>query len=365
MQENKNVRHHFLLPLLKRQLKKPGIYVIAMLCLLFLYIFDQVVFPSASQLKYGVVVKDSANGERLLEVLEAQDEIYEVIECPDRETLCQQVAAGKLDCGFLVDERLDQVKDLGHMEGIADYICSTATKKGLLLQEKVFAGMLQIISYNLLDTMSKDGSVYAEASPELTEELLQYYDYYLEGNNTLQLYVEDVQVPDSTANKVMEEWRLSSKVPDATRLGMCGILIFTCALIFARNRFSHESKKILNALRGEERVRWRLLEILIPVTILSAVIAFAYLLLQNVVDAKEVLSSGLTLRSVATLLIFGVVCALWAAAYSCLFPREEIYLFTVPVIVMVGIVMCPAIIKLGGILPVVDVFKWIFPVSYL
>ena len=77
------------------------------------------------------------------------------------------------------------------------------------------------------------------------------------------------------------------------------------------------------------------------------------------------LTIALGLRAAAILLLYGVVCTLWAYVYSRLFPREEIYLFTIPVVVILAVVTSPAILDLGGVVPAAGVLKWFFPVSYL
>ena len=365
MNTNHKARHHFFLPLLKRQLKKPGLYLIALLCLLFLYIFDQVVFPSVSQQKYGVVTAEAECEDQLMAILKAQDGVYQVVNYPDRATLEKEVIAGHVDCGFVLDGRIDKVMDLNHMDGLADYISSTATLKGTVLQEKVFAAILQVVSARILEDLTRGKKVYEEESDELTAEVMDYYKYYLDGNETLQIDLEIVQVPEGMADKVARTFRVSDTLPDARRFALCGILIFACALIFARNKFSTESKSIFGALRGAERTRWRFLEIVNPVLIISLGVAAAYLILQLTGGENGKLSVKTGLMTTGILILFGIICAAWAGLYSCIFLREEIYLFTVPVVVILSVVTCPAIINLGGLVPVLGVLKWIFPATYL
>ena len=147
MKPNRKVRHHFFLALLKRQLKKPGFYLIVLLCLFFLYVFVQVVFPSVARQEFGGYIGDTRNKEQLRAVLKEQEGA--------------------------------EVTSLEHMNGIADYICSTSTLKGELLKEKVFAAILQVVSGNLLAEMGRNGTVYEEQGEEIAEELEKYYQYYL------------------------------------------------------------------------------------------------------------------------------------------------------------------------------------------
>ena len=127
MKPNRKVRHHFFLALLKRQLKKPGFYLIVLLCLFFLYVFVQVVFPSVERQEFGVYIGDTRNKEQLRAVLKEQEGAFRMVEYPDRESLEEDVTSGKADCGFVLDSRIDEVTSLEHMNGIADYICSTST----------------------------------------------------------------------------------------------------------------------------------------------------------------------------------------------------------------------------------------------
>ena len=364
MKPNRKVRHHFFLALLKRQLKKPGFYLIVLLCLFFLYVFVQVVFPSVARQEFGVYIGDTRNKEQLRAVLKEQEGAFRMVEYPDRESLEADVTSGKADCGFVLDSRIDEVNSLEHMNGIADYICSTSTLKGELLKEKVFAAILQVVSGNLLAEMGRNGTVYEEQSEEIAEELEKYYQYYLDGNYTIQVQMETVEVPESSAEKAVRNFRLSSRISESRSFVLCGILIFACALIFARNRFSKESRNVYDALRGGERHRWRFLELLIPVFLITMVMTAAFLVLQ-IMQRDQDLTIALGLRAAAILLLYGVVCTLWAYVYSRLFPREEIYLFTIPVVVILAVVTSPAILDLGGVVPAAGVLKWFFPVSYL
>ena len=364
MDGNRNVRHHFFLPLLKRQLKKPGFYLIALLCLFFLYVFVEVVFPSVSRQEYGVFIGDTVHGEQLKAVLKGQEDAFRMIEYTDRKSLEEDVTSGKVDCGFVLDSRIDGVSSLNQMEGIADYICSTSTLKGELLKEKGFSAILQVVSGNVLSEIGRSGTVYEEQGEEISEELLEYYRFYLEGNYTIQIAMETVELPQSAAEKAVRDFRGSSRLSDSRSFVLCGILIFACALIFARNRFSQESRNVYSALRGGERHRWRFLELLIPVLLITLVMSAAFVVLQ-LIRGEESFTMAQGLQAAGILLLCGIACTGWGYVYSRLFPREEIYLFTVPVIVILAIVTCPAILDLEGIIPAAGVIKWIFPVSYL
>ena len=364
MKPNRKVRHHFFLALLKRQLKKPGFYLIVLLCLFFLYVFVQVVFPSVERQEFGVCIGDTRNKEQLRAVLKEQEGAFRMVEYPDRASLEADVTSGKADCGFVLDSRIDEVTSLEHMNGIADYICSTSTLKGELLKEKVFAAILQVVSGNLLAEMGRNGTVYKEQGEEIAAELNKYYQYYLDGNYTIQVEMETVEVPESKAEKAVRNFRLSSRLSESRSFVLCGILIFACALIFARNRFSKESRNVYDALRGGERHRWRFLELLIPVFLITIVMTAAFLVLQ-IMQSDQELTISLGLRAAGILLLYGVVCTLWTYVYSRLFPREEIYLFTIPVVVILAVVTSPAILDLGGVVPAAGVLKRFFPVSYL
>ena len=94
MKPNRKVRHHFFLALLKRQLKKPGFYLIVLLCLFFLYVFVQVVFPSVERQEFGVYIGDTRNKEQLRAVLKEQEGAFRMVEYPDREESGLRICAG-------------------------------------------------------------------------------------------------------------------------------------------------------------------------------------------------------------------------------------------------------------------------------
>lgn len=178
--------------LVKKQLKSPRIYCLMGLCLLFLLVFQNIVFPASYRMEYGIFLDGAECGQDVLDRL-AKDDLYRYVLVDSREALMDEVRAGRLDCGFVLDKRLDEVETLADLDKRIDYICSTSTTKGSILKEKVFAAYLMSAAKLMLAAYSRDGKTFAQESEELTRDITGLFTGYLERGETLQVIFETVE----------------------------------------------------------------------------------------------------------------------------------------------------------------------------
>ena len=342
--------------LLKRQLKKPGIYLLAACFVFLLYLFQNIVFPSFESRSAGIVTDESENGSTILAYLQKTEGPYAFVQIKDREELIEEVSAGRLDCGFVIRASLDEVRSLSGINQVAEYYASPSTIRGAVLKEKVFSAILRQVAEQVLTGISESGDVFAEKGGPVTRDLLASYRGFLESDSTLQVVFETVDVGGRTQETG------DGSTPAVRYYALLCTLLFAAAILFGRSRFQEETRVIGGALRGSERFLWRFLLVLVPmlpITLVLYAMWAQYLL-------KEGLSSGRVLLSTfAALLLYALFCSLWTCLYTKLFRKEAFYLVSVPCVLLLAITSCGAFIKATSFLPVLGVLKWLFPVSYM
>ena len=344
--------------LLKKQLRRPAIYVLSALCVLLLVVFHNVVFPSVAQMSYGVYNDDALCGEDIIRTLENADDPYELVRYQSREALTEDVRAGRVDCGFVLDHRLDLVTSLSNLTGIVDYICSTATTKGALLREKVLSSVFRSISGQVLAFLTTNGLTFAQESEALTADMMAAYQRYLDSADTLQLLFETVDT-EETAEDGFKKLKEQEAGPYQRTLALAGILLFAAALVFARARFGKESKNMTGALRGKDRIAWVFLETLSPLLLAALVILIAALLLMPPLPVSRILWTALIF------FIYAVCCAAWSCLYSLLFRREASFISSMVFVVVFSIITCRAFLDISAMVPALGLLRWFFPVNYL
>ena len=184
--------------ILKNVLKSPRIYILAGLCLLFLTVFQNVVFPASYRTVYGIFLDGADYGQDMLNRL-AEDDLYTFELLDSREALMDEVRSGRLDCGFILDSRLNDMIDIGNMQGLMDYVFSTSTTKGPVLREKVFAAFLMNAAQQMLVSFTTDGKTFVNESEQLTEDILASFHGFLDRGETLQVIFETVDADAENA----------------------------------------------------------------------------------------------------------------------------------------------------------------------
>ena len=361
MKNNKKLRTWPLLHL-KKHLHRPGFYLLSAFCLFLLYIFMQVVFPTSERMTYGILARNVENLPLILEKLEDDSDIYTYVLFDDREALNTEVRSGRLDCGFVLDERLNAITDLTKMDRCVDYICSTSTTKGVFLKEKMFAAVYRMVLKQLLLSYANDGVSFKNPSPEIADVLMAAWQKYLSGQETLQVVFEEANVSVGNTEESFGSLVVTRSGLAAKGLALCGMVIFAFAIVFARTRFGTESRQMASALRGRERILWQLLEILMPVLAITVLVIIAYLF---ILASQGELTGAAGLKYSLAFILYGFVCTVWAGIYSRPFRSEGVYLCSIVCVLLLSIITCRSFINIQNLVPILKISRYFFPVNYL
>ncbi len=342
--------------LTRRQLKKPGLYFLAGILYLFLYLFDCLVLPGNHSLSYGILSDGAECGEAVIRFL-SEDTLYRTVRVKDRSSLEQEVASGRLDCGFVLTEKLNEAEGPQIPMEAVEYVCSTSTARGAVLKEKVYAAVLRETTRSLLRSVAASGKLSISGDPaSFSEDMLFTYEEYLAGDDTIHVIYETVEVQ---ADPGAREAELPGNL--SRFLAVCRILIFVSAVVFGRTRFSTDYQRIGASLVPQKERLWRFLSVFSPVLLLTSALLPAVLIRIIPAQLPVYTVSGIAV----SLILLSVLCSLWSFVYASLFRKESYYISSIPVLLGLCIVTNPVFtqgIHLGTVLETV---RYLFPPAWL
>ncbi|MBQ9065815.1 MAG: hypothetical protein IJ123_10250 [Blautia sp.] len=354
--KKKNLPAGWFLLLSKRQLKKPGLYLLAGMLVLFLYIFDSLVLPGEHTLSYGILNDGSVCGDSVIADLKT-DTLYTPVVLSSRSALEREVGAGRLDCGFILTGKLDSAAGPENLDGSVQYICSTSTARGAVLKDKIYGAIVRETTKKMLLNIVSEGVLVPDGDVhEFTDSMLMTYDNYLTGDDTIHIIYETIETdsqPDSRESSIPLSLRRFS--------ALCSILIFTATVVFARTRFSSASKRITLCLTPRRRRLWRFMEVLSP----SVLVTLIVLIPSVIWMSRGGLPAGRILYASLSRILLSVVASLWSFAYASLFRKEAYYISSIPVLLLLCAATDPVItggIPLGRVLFAVG---HLFPTQWL
>lgn len=352
--------------LMKKQMKEAGFYICLALSLVAAVVLIRVTAPRTAG-AYGVLNGGGETAEEVVRMMtdgsdseeEQTDEGADAgtdVRCvtyTDLSQMKRDLMAGRIDCAFVLDERLDEAVADGDLSGCADYYCSPSTSQGEVLKEKLYAGLFSCLARQTLINYAQDGETFESSvdteEKKIEEALLEKYESYRKNPDIFQ--VNFVTENGETA----EEDAASS---DTERVpAVCGILLFALALIFARVRFTAEHRRIVAALSRREGRAWSFDEVFSPVLLTAA--AFWVLLL--------VYGGAFRKRWAVLLVVFflyAVLCSAWSVLFAGLFRSEAYYLFGILIVITLAALTCPSFFAYASLTPALAGLRWIFPLQY-
>ena len=357
----KNLIQHFwccFSLILKEQIRKPSVYLVGGFCLLFLMLFQNVVRDGSELMSYGVVNEGGICAEEVISYLENVPDPFTLVRVESRKELERLVEAGQLDCGFVFDTRLDEISGIADMAGTIDYVCTTSTSRGPILQEKVYSASLRAAANKELITLARDGKTFKnkQDADAIEAMLLSSYEEYLEGDETLQVIFEYVDVSGTSGGQK------NVFSPAETRkqkiLAICKILLFAASLVFAGSRFSTRYAAIRKSLRGAYRPAFQISAVLSPMLPSSVILLCGYLYILNRIGLFT------PETAVFSLLFFAgyvCLCTVWSCLYSKLFPNGSAYISSLIGVLLLSVLTENVLINAGTLVPALKILGWIIP----
>ena len=356
--------------LFKRQLRTPAFYAVAVLMLAVQLILGTAALPSADNTAVGIFSDESTTASAIAERLLSESGTYRYQLYNSRDELKEAVAGGRIDCGFVLDERIDaalssenKIKASGtdlmipNLKGTIDYITSTSTTKGEAVKEAVFACLLDVISPQLLSDAVRTGTIFKDADETTVEQVLDEMTLVEASGSTFNVayarvnhdgHITTLEVGE---NLTAEGETAYSDSRNSSVKAVTGILIFAAALLFASSLFHGEERALIRCFRSRALL-FQTLGIFVPLLLTGAALSPALLI------------CGTNVLHTAILLPYIAVCAAWTALFVRLFRHEAVYLFITVLLIIGAILLNPSFSGLSGLISSVSWIRYLLPTTW-
>ena len=345
------IRMDSLAILLKRRLKKPSFWFVLLLGLITLRLVGTAVLPDASNTEVGLMDSGGVYASAITKELLGGRSVYRYRLYTDRSALLDDVASGRLDCGFILDSRLDQAAESGDLTACADAVVSTASTKASAVKEEIFTILLSKYSDQLLSDQCDRGQIFKENTEEAKQALLESSRSLASGDAVLQVFFEDAGTGELTAASSLHEGKAYTENRDSaenqrtararTSGRAAAVLIFGAALFFAAGRFAPGYQAFRSALSSGAARVFAVTDVLLPLLVFTMM-----------TDALLLISGTLPLSALPRLLLAlaaGVpLTAVWAAVFASLFRNETICLFTIVALLLLASVLMVSDLTAAG-----------------
>lgn len=346
MRETKQNRLRILFILnCKRQCKKPMFWAVSYIMIFFLYLSDQVILPSSNTVEVGVCNYAGSNGNHVLEELQKNESILKFQDYQDKLALEQDVTKGKVDCGFVLTDKLESALSGSETQNGIQYICSTSTTKGEVAKETIYAMYFRLKSESLLKNQIEDGAIFIKYDSQLVSQVLAKNQDYLNGTDKFQVIYKSI---DDTSIQTNQENRTNQMV------GIFGLVISAISLLAGKYRFTREYKALSKKMVLHDRVMNTFIVILVQ-CLLTGIIAYSYLILRG--DTKG-------LYGFISMVLYIGISTVWVMVYSQIFKKEQVYISSICVVLLLQAVICPVFFDLSKNIPVISVINKSFPLFW-
>lgn len=133
---------------IKALIKKRYFWAVLIASLLLVYVIMTVNFPSKENFFLGIVTNGSDYAENTALSINSSGSSFEMVFYDSSEDLYADVLSGKLDCGFVFDEKADSRIQKGELKNLFTYINSPYTTKG--------SAGIEMLSSNLMRQSAPD-----------------------------------------------------------------------------------------------------------------------------------------------------------------------------------------------------------------
>ena len=323
--------------------------------LLLFYVVCASTLPSAANHTVGLVDGGGALASETVRALTENDSILDYVLYEDREALADAVVSEKVDCGFVLDDRIDAAAaaQMGGitfpvLDGCADYLFTTSTTKGEAAKEEVYATLFGLLSESVMLHDIRTGAIFTDPDEDMAAAFLAEMRAVSDSGETFRVDYEymglreagdgDGEAAAGNGETTARNRKTNPGNGEAARNGAGApvwpaavLMIFAAALLFSQTAFYPEQAAVTAFLRSSG-FTYTVLETLSPLIPFGAAMT----------AAAAAASGGLPLRA-ALLAPFLIACALWAVLFTKLFRRSQ----TLCLFAAVAVILAAAVLSDG------------------
>jgi hypothetical protein len=331
--------------LLKMKIKSPGFYLELLAMALLVLFVASIHFPTADNVKIGIVFGDSQNAASIYETLSESATLFLYQEEADAQELKTKVESGEYDCGFVFAEDFDERCKEQDLSGSVSYYCSGTTTKGAVAKESLYAAILEVESRLVLK--KAEYKLYGDNDEERLNQIMERFAEYVDSDEVFAIAMHEVE----------NETERSSDKEETTILypvqGCVGILVFLIIFLYGMKKFESGYSYPI-ALTKRESCMFSLCGHLSSGTLAAA---FGLILV-----AFSGQSRGFGTELVRMILLV-ISSALWGLVASRIFRSYVSFLAQVLIIVLVNVLLCPVIFDIVTYVRAFRYIRLLFPLG--
>ena len=338
---------------LKACLKSPGFYLQLICMVAVVLLAGSISIPDGKNVNAGIYAPESRYASEIIEYIQASESVFTFHIYDSREKLDSDVAAGRIECGFVFDEYFDEKFESGNIRKSIEYLCSPNTTKGAVIQESVYAEFLR--SYSRIILKLADEQVFDNSDEARLQEMLEQNDEYIDSSflfDTNLIKVDCAEFDDG-------DDETEANAHDESVKGIAGLMIFLIMYMYAGKNLTRRGN-VKAALKRSDAVWFDFLGITASGTIP------VFMMLENMcfVSRHSMGIWGVAVLS-AKLVGFILYSALWITCVTRLMKNRMSYYAGIIVIMVFFLMLCPVFVDLSQYLPAIRYIRILVPLSVL
>lgn len=268
-------------------------------------------------------------------LLSSVESSFSFVEYADRDVLENDVLSGKLECAYIFTDKFSKALSGGKYKNSMEVIKSPSTIMLSAINEIVFAAIVRMSGYTVLDDYIHTDYVDDATVPQLEEYMYEAYEAYCTGGETFHLDIR-------TLNNISlnDESNQSAAVTFPLR-GILSILIMLAALSGSITWLADKENGIFATRPDSFRVISCILYPMLPAILFTLCTEAALFLSRNAYPPAAELAYSL--RYIALVTVFSCVC--------CLLKKSRRVISLVPVLVLGSLIFCPVFINIENFFP--------------
>lgn len=342
----KNVTWFFLF--LKNQFRQWETWVVCGCMIVSLVFINLIRNPAVDNLSIGFYVcQEDELSLRMKTMLLSVDSIFEFYETDSRKRLEEDIRAGNVFCGFVIEDEFKEKVENGEQKDCITYICLQETARGRVAKETVYAEFFKLLSEQLIKKYGAE--IVGKDSEELLDASLENSRLYLEGDELF--YVDYLQM-DGGRKQDGENTNVKQVYP--TEGLFISFLFLGILLVNVENR-SENRKNLLLLMNPMDRIRLRLGQYLALGCVIGILGECCLIILNQGTNWKAQLIGflGAVLLSIV-----------WSIFADRLFSKEITYHVWMVTILLFHILISPVFFRIGDYLPALQWIQWTSPVGF-
>lgn len=336
---------------LKRYFKRKMFFLSILLLPVLILFLGMLTEQGETEWKVALYSEEKGISESVCQRLINKSGFIQFYECESEEEMKKAIISKQAECGVFFQEGFQQAVETFHFddEVILYYSPSSIAQK--MVREEVFATTLAEVNETLLSCfMDKQ----TEMNDAKTDILLRYYEQYIKDGNVFHFDYQEMK----------SDYRESGalKIVLTPVRGMLAIFIWAEILLSVLLIYGDEKNGIYKVMRQRRRWYCQLCILGIPSIVTSAV-TLIVLQFSHILYQMPILSIG---EEILWLAGYSVLCILFAMSIYYCCRNSAVYVLSVTVLLIAGVVLCPVFFSLQMLAPRLSMIQYVLmPGAYL